>query len=256
MPYNIDGWESATRDLVKLIGPLTSGALPADARRRSLIKGLAKLLGSDFTFWAWGRGHPQRGPVVPVAVIFVGASASLQRGWSAIALSPEMDREIRAPIAPLARPQRTTLRSDLFSDRQWMQSASRPLVLQFMRMDEWLHSVRYCGPDTWSTFWFARRISKPPFTPRDREIVDLVLRHVALFHPVETDGDLPAHAMSDLTHRQRTVLLSVLDGQSRKIIADSLKISEHTVNEHIKALFRHFKVHSATELAAKFLRSR
>jgi DNA-binding CsgD family transcriptional regulator len=73
---------------------------------------------------------------------------------------------------------------------------------------------------------------------------------------VGTEDELSPAQMTGLTHRQRTVLLGMLDGQSRKLIASSLKISEFTVNEHIKAVFRHFKVHSSTELAAKFLRSR
>src|ERR1700722_477805 len=109
--------ESTTGELVELIGSLTAGASSADVRRRSLVKGVAKIVGSDFTFWAWGRGRPERGPVVPVAVIFVDASSALQRGWTAVALSAEVDREIRAPLAPLARPQIATLRTDLFSNR-------------------------------------------------------------------------------------------------------------------------------------------
>jgi len=249
-------WETTCGQVVKLIGSVTAGASPADVRRQSLVKGLAKIVGSDFTFWAWGRGRPERGPVVPVAVIFVGASTAMQRGWTAVALSPEVDREIRNPLALLVRPQLATLRTDLFTNSQWRRSESRPLIMKHMRMDEWLHAVRYCGPDTWCNFWFARRAGKPPFSKRDRQVVDMILRHVALLHSVETDGDLPPNAMHGLTHRQRTVLLSILDGQPRKLMADALKISEHTVNEHIKALFRHFKVHSSTELAAKFLRGR
>jgi DNA-binding CsgD family transcriptional regulator len=241
---------------MRLIGPLTADQSPPDARRRELVKGLAGLVGSDFTFWAWGRGHPERGPVVPVAMISIGGSAVTHRGWNSLALSPLMDREIRAPIAPLARPQKATLRRDLFSDSRWKRSEVRKAIGETISMDEWMHAVRYCGPDTWCNFWLSRRIGKPPFEELDRMIVDLVLRHVALLHTVEADGDLPADMMFGLTHRQRTVLLSLLDGQSRKLIADSLNISEHTVNEHVKALFQHFGVRSAPALAAKFLRGK
>ncbi len=167
-----------------------------------------------------------------------------------------MDREIRNPLAPLARPQKATLRRDLFPDAKWKTSEVRKAIGDTISMDEWMHAVRYCGPDTWCNFWFSRRIGKPPFTETDRLILDTILRHVALLHSVEADGDLPASMMMGLTHRQRTVLLSLLDGHSRKTIADSLKISQHTVNEHVKALFQHFGVRSSTALAAKFLRGR
>jgi DNA-binding CsgD family transcriptional regulator len=242
--------------VVKLIGPLTTDKSSAESRRHALVKGLADAVGSDFTFWAWGRGHPQRGPVVPVAIISIGGSAETNRGWNALALSPLMDREIRNPIAPLVRPQKTTLRRDLFSDAKWRGSEVRKAIGDCIGMDEWLHAVRYCGPDTWSNFWFSRLIGKSSFTEDHRLILDLVLRHVTLLHSVEAGDDLPADKMLGLTHRQRTVLLSLLDGQSRKLIASSLNISEHTVNEHVKALFQHFGVRSSTALAAKFLRGR
>jgi DNA-binding CsgD family transcriptional regulator len=256
MRQSTSPWESTTRQILELIGPLTNDRSPPDTRRRTLVKGLAGMVGSDFTFWAWGRGHPQRGPVVPVAVISIGGSATTQRGWNSLALSPLMDREIRTPVAPLVRPQKATLRRDLFSDARWAGSELRAAIGATIAMDEWLHAVRYCGPDTWCNFWFSRRIGKPPFTEADRRTLDLILRHVTLLHTVEADGDLPAGMMLGLTHRQRTVLLMLLDGQPRKVIADSLGISQHTVNEHVKVLFQHFGVRSVPSLAAKFLRGK
>src|SRR5580704_6097505 len=170
----ISNWESIVQQIVGLVGPLTTDQSPQDARRHALVKGLAKLVGSDFTFWAWGRGHPQRGPVVPVAIISIGGSAATMRGWTTLALSPLIDREIRAPLAPLVRPQLATLRRDLFTDARWSGSELRAAIGDTIKMDEWLHAVRYCGPDTWCNFWLSRRIGKPPFDERDRLILDLI----------------------------------------------------------------------------------
>ena len=149
---------------MSLIGPLTADGSSPDARRRILVKGIAKLIGSDFTFWAWGRGRPERGPVVPVAVISIGGSAAY-RGWTALALSPLIDREIGAPIVPLARPQAATIRRDLFSDARWRGSEVRAAFIKEMGTDEWMYAVRYCGPDTWCNFFLARRKNKPAFAP-------------------------------------------------------------------------------------------
>jgi DNA-binding CsgD family transcriptional regulator len=60
----------------------------------------------------------------------------------------------------------------------------------------------------------------------------------------------------DLTDRQRLVTLLLLDGHSRKLIAANLGITEDTVGDHIKSIFKRFKVNSTTELAAIFLRNR
>jgi DNA-binding NarL/FixJ family response regulator len=51
-------------------------------------------------------------------------------------------------------------------------------------------------------------------------------------------------------------MLMLLDGSTRKQIAQDLAISEDTVNDHVKLIYQHFKIGSATELAALFLRGR
>lgn len=61
--------------------------------------------------------------------------------------------------------------------------------------------------------------------------------------------DLATH----LTPRQREVLRHLLRGSAAKEIASSMNISQHTVNEYIKALHRHFGVSSRSELLAMFV---
>ena len=51
-------------------------------------------------------------------------------------------------------------------------------------------------------------------------------------------------------------MLLLLDGFSRKMIAAQMSLGEDTVGDHIKNIYRHFQVNSATELAAIFLRSK
>ncbi len=67
---------------------------------------------------------------------------------------------------------------------------------------------------------------------------------------------MPPEKFAGLTPRQRTITLMLLDGLTRKKAAASLGIGEETVNHHVKFIFRHFRVQSATELAALFLRGR
>jgi DNA-binding NarL/FixJ family response regulator len=67
---------------------------------------------------------------------------------------------------------------------------------------------------------------------------------------------VPADVFPELSVRQRTVMTMLLDGLARKQIAQRLQISEETVANHIKMIFKHFQVHSAGELAALFLKGR
>jgi DNA-binding CsgD family transcriptional regulator len=51
-------------------------------------------------------------------------------------------------------------------------------------------------------------------------------------------------------------MLMLLDGLARKTIAVRLSITEDTVGDHLKSIYAHFGVGSASQLAALFLRDR
>jgi len=56
-------------------------------------------------------------------------------------------------------------------------------------------------------------------------------------------------AFSDLTPREREILCHLAEGQSNKVIARSLGISDGTVKLHVKAILRKLEVHSRVEAA-------
>jgi len=55
--------------------------------------------------------------------------------------------------------------------------------------------------------------------------------------------------LSDLTPREREILCLLAEGQSNKVIARNLGISDGTVKLHVKAILRKLKVHSRVEAA-------
>ncbi|MBB1283626.1 response regulator transcription factor [Flavisolibacter sp. BT320] len=57
---------------------------------------------------------------------------------------------------------------------------------------------------------------------------------------------------SHLTNREKSILLSLIQGKSYKEIAAELCISVETLNSHIKNIYRKLNVHSRSELAAKY----
>ena len=59
--------------------------------------------------------------------------------------------------------------------------------------------------------------------------------------------------MSQLTERQHEVALLVARGMSNKLVADALGLSEGTVKNHVKDIFRLLGVTNRTQLALHVL---
>lgn len=60
------------------------------------------------------------------------------------------------------------------------------------------------------------------------------------------------HIISKLTKREEEVLILIAKGYRNKEIADNLKISIYTVQNHIQDLFRKMGVRNRTEAANKY----
>jgi DNA-binding NarL/FixJ family response regulator len=61
-------------------------------------------------------------------------------------------------------------------------------------------------------------------------------------------------APAALPPRARQVLRLLLEGDGDKQVAKALRISPHTVNQYVKAIFTHFRVGSRAELLARWVR--
>ncbi len=65
---------------------------------------------------------------------------------------------------------------------------------------------------------------------------------------------LSGEAVEDLTPREREVLEFVVEGESNKVIAYRLHISEHTVKFHVASIFGKLGVNTRTEAVTQALR--
>src|SRR5690606_8864747 len=93
---------------------------------------------------------------------------------------------------------------------------------------------------------FHRRAGKPNFSERERLIVHAALQQVDWLHREGTGVPVRDHVL-ELTPRQRQVLLLLLAGDGRKRIAAKLGISEHTVSDYLKDIYRRLNVTSGPE---------
>jgi two-component system nitrate/nitrite response regulator NarL len=65
----------------------------------------------------------------------------------------------------------------------------------------------------------------------------------------QTRGHAQPPALGELTPREREILCHLAEGQSNKVIARNLGISDGTVKLHVKAILRKLAVHSRVEAA-------
>jgi DNA-binding NarL/FixJ family response regulator len=70
----------------------------------------------------------------------------------------------------------------------------------------------------------------------------------------QTQGKSDAEERSNLSAREKEVLVSLSDGNNYQEIADHLYISVDTVRHHIRNIYRKLHVHSQSEAVAKAIR--
>jgi DNA-binding NarL/FixJ family response regulator len=115
--------------------------------------------------------------------------------------------------------------------------------------------VRYATFDTWSNILLIRGDGKSKFSTEQVQLLDAAMESIGWLHATAEEA-LPAESLRGITPRQSEVMLMLLDGYPRKVIAARLKIGQETVGIHIKAIYKHFDVNSSSELAALFLRGK
>ena len=252
-PFDSQRALTAAGELIAFTTSAAARHLELPDLRRETLEQLAGLLELSGGFWAWGHGHPFRSPVLPVAVIDFGLTDELRGMVIDMGLSAEMDKWFRKPIAACLgeKMMETTISDDI---KEFTSIENVPKLYKLFERagwTDWIHSVRYSAADCWSNMFFFRSSGK--FNQQDAAILDFAMANMQWLH-ANTQIQIPSERLVGLTNRQQSVVALLLDGLSRKMIAKSLSLSEDTIGDHIKAIYTHFQVSSATELAAMFLR--
>jgi DNA-binding CsgD family transcriptional regulator len=249
-------YRDSIKDLILAVTGIEHQSAELGTRRISILGCIAKLTGAEAGFWGWGRGNPVETTIAPVVGIPFGFTPA---EWPVI-MEASLDEDGRNFFARLIADRLrvdshvSVSRSMLYTDSQWHDLPSYRRHLAPIGWDDWMTSVLYLADDTWSCLTLFRKVGRPAFQAAELELLDIALGGIRWLHPRISES-IPPMAFIDLTARQRIVMLYLLDGLSRKQIAVALGVSLHTVNDHVKALYDRFEVHSATELTARFLKS-
>lgn len=241
------------RGIVRLLGDIAeiSGDLPS--KRRALMTELTSLIDARMWLWLHIRDDEAAGNA-PMAFLHQDGgweSESQRLQFCEASFSPVI-HEFNARLREELDGHHTRRREDMFSDDRWFSSDLVRDYFHPAHIGEFIWSVRPIGGNQYSSMWFLRPLGRPAFTAREICIVHLIAEQVSWLHH---DGiDVPAaDHVNELSSRQKQILLQVMAGDSVKEIARKVALSPHTVNDHMKHIYRRFGVVARGELLAQFL---
>jgi DNA-binding CsgD family transcriptional regulator len=246
--------EQDFRDLVCLLNEVSDPSETEILKRRTLLaKGLADLVGSDIYIWSIGLVDPTHpGERMPTMFLDGGWNDDAQRdAFYRLAVDSNAGRAVQPALAEHIHHGRsvTMLLSDLVSQENW-----EPVRGEYEATgcSDTIMSARCIGKNAVSCLGLHRKLGRPRFTARDRLLVHIVFQNIDWIHDSGLNVSAGEVALK-LTYRQREILLLLLRGKSRKSIAASLGLSEHTVVAYMREIYRRFNSRSRSELMSRFI---
>lgn len=244
--------EADVRAVVRLLGDVVVSRQDFASVKRQLMDGICALIGADAWAWSLGcRAEPGEQPVY-LGIAYGGfdeeryarlllAAAHPDMAWTSEKLLGEM-RQRNAHV--------TRLREHVVDERAFVASGV-DRHLREADVGPFIFSLRPIDDRAVSTISLFRRTDAQPFSAREARITHVLLSELPWLHEVGWPSDRGV-SVPRLSPRLRLVLNLLLDGRSRKEMASSLSLSEYTVAQYQRAVYRHFDVHSHATLLSRF----
>jgi DNA-binding CsgD family transcriptional regulator len=240
------------REIVRLLGEVAILETDLPGKRRFLMNGLAKLIHADFWYWVHFKDQAQGNEPSMFMFIDGGWQSEFQRMKVAEGTTSSAIKPVNDMCRKLVTGHFTHRFAELLPGNSWDSCELVQRYLQPAGVGDLLGSIYPLGKSIYSSMNFMRSLGSPPFTPRDVCIAHVVTDEVDWLHRQGTDVPAAEH-VNKLSTRQRQVLLQLLSGDSVKQIAKKLSLSNYTVNDHLKLIYRRFGVNGRGELLAQFL---
>lgn len=238
--------------IIRLLGEVCALEGEHEQKKTHLMDGLCRLIDADY--WAWALAAelvPGKFPVY-VGVLNGGFEEAQFAEFLQIQAHPEMVKW----TVPLATELRTSNRhvtrnvQDQFNyqefinsevGRWWTKADVQPRCIAFHPLAD--------GSTTGVGIY--RRAGRPLFTPRECRIAHILLTEVPWLHAMGWPEDKCA-SIPTFSPRIWLVHEMLLQGFSRKDIAQHLDLSLATANGYVKDIFNRLGVHSQVQLIARF----
>jgi DNA-binding CsgD family transcriptional regulator len=244
---------SDVRQIVRLLGEVIAAPGDHGVKKRLLMDGLCQII--DATAWIWGVGQ-HRPDSAPFYIAFDRGNIDEERFARLMEAvnHPEM-QEFAQPFSEelVATGQHLTrLRQQINptgsfigsrAEQAWLRADIGPVLL----------SCKPLPDGGFSSIGIYRTAERELFSEKEARIAHIVLTEVPWLHLHGWPEERGQSALT-LFPRLRTVLNLLIEGWSRKQIADRLDLSLNTINGYVKDIYRHFSVHSQAELLARLSR--
>lgn len=246
--------ESDVRAMVRLLGEVAGLDADIPAKKRFLMNGVCELVNAEKWLWNYGVFGTRDD---------IGAGfMMIHDGWTdrEMATVYQAQYDITRPppdlehyLAAVTRRQPfTRARWQMVSDDDWYASPHCQHYRKGIADDFIVSFYPLPESDVWSVAGLYHNWDGSRFSSRDVRIVHVMMTEIPWLHMqgLPSDGGRDVHKLSP---RQRTVLNMLLEAHGKKQIAYHLGLSEWTVNDYIKAIYRHFNVSSRAELLRRFM---
>lgn len=243
--------DEEVRRLVRLMSKVAMREGGTAVQKRVLIEELSNWLRADY--WMWNVSKiTSTGVIVAVSLMHNLSDRQLALVAQENSSSPESPFNAAAKALCFEHGSWSGRLEDVL-DRA---SAADRLYTRDPEIDmaESLFSFRQIpnDPGLFSAISLHRGHGSAPFSTRDLRIAHLLLSEVEWLHEDGAPKER-SNACAGLAPRHQTVLTLLIDGQSTKQIAQNLELSEHTVRDYVKEIYRGFQVSSRAQLMKHFM---
>ena len=239
------------RKIVGLLGDVIAIQGEHFEQKKALMGGLIDMLGADA--WAWTLAH--RSSAEDEQTIAGSLHGGMEQD-QLIKLMKAVEHPDSIKAAYLFHkkakeslehttmdevdmdPEGLAFRGDL--GHLWKATGFGPTILSGIFIDD----------DSMSVIAIYRNEDQPQFTPREKMIAHVILEKVTWLHRL---GWVSEHGVCipSLSPKRRLLLNLLLEGLSRKQVADELGVSIQSLKKPIQELYQLFAVHSHPELISK-----
>lgn len=245
------------RAVYRLIGECRERKHDPIAWRRHMLEGLCPLVGAQVGCAGEGRWTGRERVFIPAVAgaVDIGWAGSRERElWLHYMQNAESAADpVFLQLAKVAGRLVTRVREQLIDDGEWYDSEQFNEYRKLSDVDHFINSFHAIdGPDHVNVIGLFRAVGDPPFSLRERRLVHLFHHEMGpLVGPVLRRA--PQASPPGLSPRLQQTLENLLQGASEKQIAARLGIGRSTVHQYVNALYRHFGVHSRTELLVHWM---
>lgn len=242
--------ESDVRSIVSLISGIAGKSTEHPVLIGFLLHGLCLLI--DAEKWLWIRRAPGESKRRPFDSAFLhgGFSESELEDISASFIHPTsdiFDEFFRSQQIQAGR--HLTLRLEDYSEHEIWRNTPSGVLASSARTGSFIRSLSPLDEaGTRCVISLFRAPGAPPFTDREVRIAHFALSEIAWLHePCWPEN----HHLKDteaLSQRLFPIFKLLVAGSSRLQISDELQLTVNTVNSYTKEIYRHYGVHSQTEL--------